>query len=254
MIDGLVEFGLVIKNLHNLIDPKRVFFSEIQDDNPLDCLLEKLNIYILPLNVDLEVKKETIPTCNYYCDAFYQLPYFTFINLPSENKETVSETSSTISSEVDASGRSEVNSQQSEAVHHEENKEPGFSLLDLYCGCGAMSTGLCLGANLSGFNLVMRWEVDKNEHACESINLNNPETKVRNEGAEDFLSLLKEWEKLCSYFSFIQNPVPHEQYVDLFKAEEDDDDGSDEENDEIEDEEVFEVSKVLVVCYGILVT
>ncbi|KAK7255599.1 hypothetical protein RIF29_29012 [Crotalaria pallida] len=33
-------------------------------------------------------------------------------------------------------------------------KEPEFSLLDLYCGCGAMSTGLCLGANLSGFNLV----------------------------------------------------------------------------------------------------
>jgi hypothetical protein len=27
-------------------------------------------------------------------------------------------------------------------------------LLDLYSGCGAMSTGLCLGANLSGLNLV----------------------------------------------------------------------------------------------------
>jgi len=27
-------------------------------------------------------------------------------------------------------------------------------LLDLYSGCGAMSTGLCLGANLSGVNLV----------------------------------------------------------------------------------------------------
>ncbi|KAK7245460.1 hypothetical protein RIF29_40306 [Crotalaria pallida] len=258
-VDGTLNFtaqwyyrakDTVIKNLHNLIDPKRVFFSEIQDDNPLDCLLEKLNIYRLPLNVDLEAKKETIPTCNYYCDTFYQLPYSTFINLPSENKETVSETSSTISSEVDASGRSEVNSQHSEAVHHEENKEPEFSLLDLYCGCGAMSTGLCLGANLSGFNLVTRWAVDKNEHACESLKLNHPETEVRNEGAEDFLSLLKEWEKLCSYFSLIQNPVPHEQYVDLFKAEEDDDAGTDEENDEIEDEEVFEVSEVLAVCYG----
>lgn len=27
-------------------------------------------------------------------------------------------------------------------------------LLDLYSGCGAMSTGLCLGANLAGLNLV----------------------------------------------------------------------------------------------------
>lgn len=28
------------------------------------------------------------------------------------------------------------------------------TLLDLYSGCGAMSTGLCLGANLSSLNLV----------------------------------------------------------------------------------------------------
>lgn len=29
-----------------------------------------------------------------------------------------------------------------------------MSLLDLYSGCGAMSTGLCLGASLSGIKLV----------------------------------------------------------------------------------------------------
>jgi DNA (cytosine-5)-methyltransferase 1 len=29
-----------------------------------------------------------------------------------------------------------------------------LSLLDLYCGCGGMSTGLCLGANVGGVNLV----------------------------------------------------------------------------------------------------
>lgn len=34
-----------------------------------------------------------------------------------------------------------------------ENKKE-LKLLDLYCGCGAMSTGLCLGANLAGINLV----------------------------------------------------------------------------------------------------
>lgn len=41
----------VIKNVSNLIDTKRVFFSEIRDDNPLDCLVEKLHIARLPLNV-----------------------------------------------------------------------------------------------------------------------------------------------------------------------------------------------------------
>ena len=34
-----------------------------------------------------------------------------------------------------------------------ENKK-GMSLLDLYSGCGAMSTGLCLGAKLLDVNLV----------------------------------------------------------------------------------------------------
>ncbi len=29
-----------------------------------------------------------------------------------------------------------------------------YHLLDLYCGCGAMSTGICLGMNLAGTNLV----------------------------------------------------------------------------------------------------
>ncbi|CAL0332504.1 unnamed protein product [Lupinus luteus] len=240
----------VIKNLDHLIEPNRVFFSEIQDDNPLECLVEKLNIYRLPLNVDLEAKKETIPTCNYYCDALYLLPYSTFINLPPESKETVSETSSTISSEVDASGRSEVNSQHCEKLHHKEDKKPEFRLLDLYSGCGAMSTGLCLGANLSGVNLVTKWAVDLNQHACESLKLNHPETEVRNETAENFLSLLKEWEKLCSYFSLVNYTVPHEQFVNLFKVDEDDDNGAEEENDDNDDEEVFEVSEVLSVCYG----
>lgn len=35
-----------------------------------------------------------------------------------------------------------------------QETETELQLLDLYCGCGAMSTGLCLGTNLSGVNLV----------------------------------------------------------------------------------------------------
>lgn len=34
------------------------------------------------------------------------------------------------------------------------HKNSELTLLDLYSGCGAMSTGLCLGANMAGSNLV----------------------------------------------------------------------------------------------------
>lgn len=65
---------------------------------------------------------------------------------------TGSETSSTISSEIDINGISEVNSKLVEDCKVEERNEA--TLLDIYSGCGAMSTGLCLGAQLSGLNLV----------------------------------------------------------------------------------------------------
>nr|KYP61375.1 DNA (cytosine-5)-methyltransferase CMT3 [Cajanus cajan] len=228
----------VIKKLAYLIEPKRVFFSEVQDDNPLDCLVEKLNIARIPLNVDLDAKKETIPSCDYYCDTKYLLPYSTFVNLPSENGESVSENSSTISCE--------------EAFVSGESKDPEMKLLDLYCGCGAMSTGLCLGGNLSGVNLVTRWAVDMNEHACQSLKLNHPETEVRNESAENFLSLLKEWHKLCSYFSLVENKVLHEKYENFFSEDDNScSNGEDnDEEDEDEDGEIFEVAEILAVCYG----
>lgn len=41
----------VIKHLSNLIDGKRVFLSDVHDDNPLECLVQKLNIARVPLNV-----------------------------------------------------------------------------------------------------------------------------------------------------------------------------------------------------------
>ncbi|KHN40382.1 DNA (cytosine-5)-methyltransferase 1 [Glycine soja] len=201
-IDGALYFtaqwyyrakDTVIKKLAYLIEPKRVFFSEVQDDNPLDCLVEKLNIARITLNVDLEAKKETIPPCDYYCDTQYLLPYSTFVNLPSENGESGSETSSTISSETNGIGKYEVNSQPKEAFLPEESKDPEMKLLDLYCGCGAMSTGLCLGGNLSGVNLVTRWAVDLNQHACECLKLNHPETEVHWKGYE---SALDSWEPI----------------------------------------------------------
>lgn len=58
-------FFQVIKNLEYLIDPKRVFFSEIRDVNPLDCLVEKLNIARIPLNVHIK-----LPYFSVFCHPF----------------------------------------------------------------------------------------------------------------------------------------------------------------------------------------
>lgn len=62
-----------------------------------------------------------------------------------------------------------------------------WTLLDLHVGCGAMSTGLCLGASISDIKLVIRWAVNVNQYACKCLNLNHPETGEE----EDFLNLLK---------------------------------------------------------------
>ncbi|XP_039011094.1 DNA (cytosine-5)-methyltransferase CMT3-like isoform X2 [Hibiscus syriacus] len=229
----------VMKKLGHLIVKKRVFFSEIQDDNPLDCLVEKLNIVKLSLNVDSEAKKKEIPSCDYYCDMLYKLEYSSFTNLPPEKTNVSEEASSTVSED------------NLDNVIGANNDHKDASLLDLYSGCGAMSTGLCLGANMAGLKLVTKWAVDINKYACESLQWNHPETTVRNEPAEDFLALLKEWERLCASFSLSKSENLEKQ---SFNSYDDEDDG----NDEVEEEngnddsdgEVFEVEKFLAICYG----
>ncbi|KAE8675530.1 Chromomethylase 1, putative isoform 4 [Hibiscus syriacus] len=218
-VDGCVIYNLyddahvkVMKKLGHLIDKKHVFFSEIQDDNPLDCLVEKLNI--LSSFRSTQAKKEEIPSCDYFCDMLYKLEDSSFTNLPSEEKTNVNEEASSTVSEDNLDNVIGANDGHKDA-----------SLLDLYSGCGAMSTGLCLGANMAGLKLVTRWAVYINKYVCESLQWNHPETTVRNEPAEDFLALLKEWE--------------------------------DDDNDEVEDKngndgsdgELFEVEKFLAICY-----
>ncbi|CAK9140069.1 unnamed protein product [Ilex paraguariensis] len=237
----------VIQSCCNLIDDKRVFLSEVKDDNPLDCLVEKLKIVHLPLNVDMYSKKVAIPDCHYYYDMMYLLPYSSFVSLPPpDNMGAGSESDSTISSEADVAGT--VGGV--EIFQVEKHKKSEMLLLDLYSGCGAMSTGLCLGANSSGVNVVTKWAVDLNPYACKSLKLNHPETEVRNESAEDFLSLLKEWEKLCASFSLIGCGDSQQQHLDPTSIEGDQGDDDDEASDDVEDDEVFEVEEVLAICYG----
>ncbi|KAJ0693140.1 putative DNA (cytosine-5-)-methyltransferase [Helianthus annuus] len=231
----------VIQACSNFIDDKRIFLSEIKDDNPLDCLIEKLKIVRVPLDVDVATKRAMLANGDYYYDMSYLVPFSTYQNLPPDNEADGNESDSTISSESDS------NVAVTKVSKTKENKKPVMRMLDLYSGCGAMSTGLCLGANMADVNLVTRWAVDLNKYACESLKLNHPETQARNESAEDFLLLLKEWEKLCQSFLLVGGGDPiavekNETENAEDEEEEDDDDG--------QDEEVFEVEKVLSICYG----
>lgn len=113
-----------------------------------------------------------------------------------------------------------------------------------------MSTGLCIGASLSGVKLVVRWAIDINPHACKSLKFNHPETKVRNEAADDFLSLLKEWAKLCQYFALYgTDKVPEESLNFMSEEEEEEEEEENHDESNIPDEE-FEVESLIAVCYG----
>ncbi|CAI9761350.1 unnamed protein product [Fraxinus pennsylvanica] len=234
----------VIKFHGNLIDDNCVFFSEVKDDNPLDCLLNKIRIAFLPLKVELDAQEELSSTCDYYYDRMYLPEYSSFVSLSTDNTAASSESDSTISIDADAVTASSG----SEVEEHGNVK----TLLDLYSGCGAMSTGLCLGANTCGVKLVTKWAVDLNQYACESLKLNHPETEVRNESAEDFLSLLKEWEKLCTTH-LSPNSETADGNPESREEEDDDDDEKNEEDDDEkneEDSEVFEVEEILSISYG----
>ncbi|KAF9599806.1 hypothetical protein IFM89_001752 [Coptis chinensis] len=233
----------------SLVDCKRVFISDVKNDNPLDCILSRITVLKVPPNVwfcrvDLVAKKAAIPPCDFYYDMSYSLPYSAFSNIPTETIRVGSETSS-ITCDGGSSGETSETKFNSEKYflggHHEKSET---TLLDLYSGCGAMSTGLCLGASFSGVNLVTRWAVDFNEYACESLRLNHPETQVRNETAENFLSLLKEWRKLCEKFNLLGCERSQRQEVLLIPNDGDDDTAPANPSKE------FEVERLVQVCFG----
>lgn len=62
--------------------------------------------------------------------------------------------SSTISNDNDVNGGAATTSEDEEGSRTTRSQRTDATLLDLYCGCGAMSTGLCMGAQLAGLNLV----------------------------------------------------------------------------------------------------
>ncbi|KAJ4915432.1 putative DNA (cytosine-5)-methyltransferase CMT1 [Raphanus sativus] len=225
----------VIKTLANEVQEKRVFLSNVEDDNPLNCIVSRVNIVKVPAKIVTGAEERVIPPCDFYYDMKYELAHLTFSTAADEG-----DASSTISSESD-----------SNCIQIPQKKEK--FLLDLYSGCGAMSTGLCMGASLSGIKLTKKWAVDINSFACDSLRLNHPETEVRNEAAEDFLKLLIEWRKLCQKFALISSTEVIESDGDSEDEEEDGDVNDDADGDssgsEIPPEE-FEVDKFLDICFG----
>ncbi|XP_026458044.1 DNA (cytosine-5)-methyltransferase CMT3-like [Papaver somniferum] len=220
----------VIKFHSDKVDDRLIFSSESGDDNPLDCVVEKITIIQASSYVD---------GYNYYFNMSYSEDFCTFENLSTGIQADVA--SSSLSSRFSSIGSLKADPNQPSTSSAPENSE--MTLLDLYAGCGGMSTGLCMGASASGVNLVTRWAVDFSPEACQSLRHNHPETEVRHTTAGDYLELLKAWTELCETY-ILETGEPA-------NADED------EEDDELEadscaadDDVIFEVDKIVGICYG----
>ncbi|XP_058103901.1 DNA (cytosine-5)-methyltransferase CMT2-like isoform X2 [Magnolia sinica] len=222
-------------------DEKRVFYSDLRNDNLLECLVSKVKIVPTAPRVGLQLRTKSIPPCDFYYDMKYSVDYTTFSTMATDNSGESSNISSSSCIETVRMGGIEIQSHLSCKPDESE-----VALLDLYSGCGAMSTGLCLGAKFSGVNLVTRWAVDFNESACQSLRLNHPETQVRNETAEDFLDLLKEWEKLCKWHVDTGTEKVWKSCTRLSRMVDTEIDSHD---DKIPPGE-YEVLKLVDICYG----
>ncbi|XVF46005.1 hypothetical protein PTKIN_Ptkin02bG0253400 [Pterospermum kingtungense] len=226
---------VINKDNAHLIDKRRVLLSDIHDDNPLNCIISKVEIAQVAPDIELIAEKSKILQSGLYYNMKYSLPHLTFINIVTETLKRDSDTSSVVSN---GSGSTECGSSNSTSNVQRFDKSQKY-LLDLYSGCGTMSTGLCMGASLSSVNVVTGWAVDINSDACKSLKWIHPETK--------------EWEKLCQKFSLLESEKPLESSE---TCDEDDDcqgcDGE-EEKEEKDDRcfddssEDFEVERLLDV-------
>nr|GMD78186.1 DNA (cytosine-5)-methyltransferase CMT2 [Ipomoea batatas] len=229
----------VMRDAAALHDKKRLFYSTLMNDNLLDCIISKVNVTEISPGLGLEVNKR--PLSGFYYDMEYCVDYSTFRNLPTVQSVNNWDSPSLI----DASYKPIT----AYPVEHFKSCEPTkveLSLLDLYAGCGGMSTGLCLGAKLSGLNLVTKWAVDYEKSACDSLKCNHPETQVRNESVENFLKLLKEWEKLCKKYG-------SEPYAGSDDVLEDMEEGEDDANslaDSDDSDAEYEILRLVDICFG----
>ncbi|XP_035542186.1 DNA (cytosine-5)-methyltransferase CMT2-like isoform X2 [Juglans regia] len=225
----------VIKEEGAFHNKRRLFYSTIMNDNLIDCIISKVSVTQITPRVG-RILNFILPS-DFYFDMEYCVDYSTFRSLVIDNSVRSHDVSS-------PDGIKPVDTRAtptfSQNVPNSETYEAKLALLDLFSGCGGMSTGMCLGAKLTGVNLAMRWALDSDGSACESLKLNHPETLVRNETAADFLELLMEWEKLCGHYRLNGAGRTHPSRVMTS--------GADSCNGIPTGE--YEVSRLVDICYG----
>lgn len=229
----------VLKDAASFHNKRRIFYSTLMNDNMLDCIISKVKLVKVP---PMQCSKQiSVQSAAFDYDMEYSVEYSTFRTLVTDNiSETPMGSQSFLSNSKHPVDEPNTLTPLELFPNYDSSKQE-LALLDLYAGCGGMSTGLCLGAKLSSVNLVTKWAVDYNSSACESLKLNHPETNVRNESAEDFLDLLKQWENLCkTYICDIERTVKCalEEPLDVSQSDKEESTGE------------YEVSHLVDICYG----
>lgn len=230
----------VMKEQADFHDKKRLFYSDLMNDNLLDCIVSKVKV--IQVAPDANLKLRSIASSDFYYDMKYLVEYSTFCTIENDNSAVSSDLSSSSGTETVNPNDAKLDRMDVPSCKSDQSE---IAILDLYSGCGGMSTGLCLGAKLAPLHLVTRWALDYNKSACESLRLNHPGTHIRNESAEDFLDLLKEWEKLCKRHRFGSAERTH---ISHSRAREKRDIKVDSHEEDPSGE--FEVSSIVDICYG----
>ncbi|KAK9120451.1 hypothetical protein Syun_018068 [Stephania yunnanensis] len=119
--------------------------------------------------------KSSYASCDFFYDMKYCLDYSSFCTIASDDSLQSGYLSSSNNHCTTSMNKSQTDSEETQIY---VPKKSEVALLDLYSGCGGMSTGLCLGAKLTPLNLVTRWALDCSTSACESLRENHPETQL----------------------------------------------------------------------------
>ncbi|KAF5947427.1 hypothetical protein HYC85_013384 [Camellia sinensis] len=223
-------------------EEKRLFYSTLVNDNLLDCIVSKVKIVQITPSVNL--KPKSIPPCDFYYDMKYSVDYSTFCTMEIGNS---ADSSYLYPSPPMRAIHMNNTNDNFEGVFSNKPYKSELALLDVYSGCGGMSTGLCYGAKVCGVDLVTKWAIDIDKSACESLKLNHPTTQIRNESAEDFLDLLNEWNILCKQYVVSNASKTHEPNSIVKKAAKKDVNSK---NDHKTPKGEYEVASLVDICYG----
>lgn len=232
----------VMKEAADFHDNKRLFYSTVMNDNPIDCIISKVTV--VQISPRLELKFHSTPASDFYFDMEYCVDYSTFRTLLTDCSLKGHELSPLPFCDSRSATPSDISMDNMSTCGSYKAK---LTLLDLFSGCGGMSTGLCLGAKVSCVDLVTRWALDSDESACQSLKLNHPETHVRNEAAEDFLELLKEWKKLCKRYAVNDVGRTHKSRSMASSMSKQNKNSS---NDDDTAPGEYEVARLVDICYG----